>query len=235
MNAQRYDLPIAVTLRLHARSGKIELIAEPREDVLVEGDRFEAGECEDGASFEIRAGHAGSKSLSVRCPAGTDVVVGTQGGNVRLTGDFGSVSVTTMSGDIDVDTSDEADLRTASGTITLAGCRERCRLNSMSGGINAGDVGAVAAGTMSGSITIAHVAGKLKARSVSGSIRARLDGEGTIAVKTVRARSNSNCRRAPGSRRASRRSPAACATLPVGTDCQIEAMTVSGSIDLVPG
>ncbi len=35
--------PVAVTLRLHSHSGGITVVAEPREDVVVEGDRFDAG------------------------------------------------------------------------------------------------------------------------------------------------------------------------------------------------
>lgn len=236
MDSHRFDLPVAVTLRLHARSGKIDVVAEPREDVLVEGERFDSESTDGGASLEVRSGHGGSKSLSVRCPVGTDIVVGTQGGSVRMSGDFGSVSVTTMSGDIELDTSDEADLRTGSGTITLRGCRERCRLNSMSGGINAGEVAAVAAGTMSGSITIDHASGKLKARSVSGSITARLDGDDKITVKTVSGKVRLSL--PEGTALATRfktisgkvRNP-----FPAGTDCYLEAMTISGTIELVSG
>jgi DUF4097 and DUF4098 domain-containing protein YvlB len=235
VDSQRYDLPVAATLRIHARSGKIDVTAEPRDDVLIEGDRFEAEETADGRELDVKSGHAGSKSLSVRCPAGTDIIVGTQSGSVRLCGDFGGVSVTTMSGNIDVETSDEADLRTGSGSITLSSCRERCRLNTVSGKISAGEVAAIAAGTMSGSITIERVAGKLKARSVSGSIRARLDGEGNIAVKTVSGKVQLEL--PEGTALATRfktisgkvRNP-----FPAGDDCYLEAMTISGSIELVP-
>jgi DUF4097 and DUF4098 domain-containing protein YvlB len=235
VDSQRYDLPVAAVLRLHARSGKIDVVAEPRDDVLVEGEHFDAEVTDGGASLEVRAGRAGSKPLLVRCPAGTDICVGTQSGSVRMSGDFGSVSVTTMSGNIDVGTTDEADLRTGSGSIALEGCRERCRLNTVSGKINAGAVAAVAAGTMSGSITIERVSGKLKARTVSGSISAHLDGEGNIAVKTVSGKVQLSL--PEGTALATRfktisgkvRNP-----FPAGDDLYLEAMTISGSIELVP-
>jgi DUF4097 and DUF4098 domain-containing protein YvlB len=235
VDAQRYDLPVAATLRIHARSGKVEVTAEPRDDVLVEGDRFEAEETHEGRELDVKSGHAGSKNLIVRCPVGTDIVVGTQSGGVRLCGDFGEVCITTMSGNIEVDTSDEADLRTGSGSITLSGCRERCRLNTVSGKISAGEVAAIAAGTMSGSITIERAGGKFKARTVSGSIRALLDGEGNIVVKTVSGKVQLAL--PEGTALATRfktisgkvRNP-----FPAGDDRYLEAMTISGSIELVP-
>ena len=235
MNSQRFDLPVAVTLRLHTRSGKIDVTTEPREDVLVEGDGFDATEADGGAALDVRSGRGGSRPLSVRCPAGTDIVIGTQGGSIHMTGDFGTVSVTTMSGDIDVDTADEADLRTGSGTITLIGCRERCRLNSVSGTIKAGHVEAIAAGTMSGSISIERVGGKLKARTVSGSITARLDGDGNIVVKTVSGKVHLELPEGTGlSTRFKTMSGKVRNPFPAGSDCHIEAMTISGSIELVP-
>src|SRR4051812_32406309 len=114
LDVQHFDLPVAVTLRLQSRSGKIDVVAEPRDDVEIEGDRFSTAEADGGAVFEVRSGHGGSKNLTVRCPAGTDVAVGTQSGNVKMTGDFGTVSVTTLSGAIDIEGADEADLRTGS-------------------------------------------------------------------------------------------------------------------------
>lgn len=235
VDAQRYELPVAAVLRIHARSGKVDVVAEPRDDVLVEGDRFEAEEADGGRELEVRSGHGGSKSLSIRCPAGTDIVVGTHGGSVRLAGDFGGVSVTTMSGSIEVDTSDEADLRTGSGSITLATCRERCRLNTVSGKISAGQVGATSAGTMSGSITLDRVAGKLKARTVSGSIRARLNGDGNITVKTVSGKVELELPEGTGlATRFKTISGKVRNPFPQGDDCYLEAMTISGSIELVP-
>ena len=234
VDSQRFDLPVAVTLRLQARSGSIEVVAEPRDDVLVEGDQFDAQEADGGATLEVRAGRGGSKSLSVRCPVGSDLVIGTQSGTVRMSGEFGVVSVTTMSGTIDVDRVEEADLRTGAGSITLNGCRDRCRMNSMSGSITAGDVSAAAAGTVSGTIRIAHVAGKLKARTVSGTIDARCDGEGTIAVKTVSGKVHLELPTGTGlSTRFKTLSGKVRNPFPAGTDCYVEAFTISGSIELV--
>jgi DUF4097 and DUF4098 domain-containing protein YvlB len=234
VDLQHFDLPVAVVLRLQSRSGKIEVIAEPREDIAVEGDKFDVHEADGGATLEVRAGHGGSKSLSVRCPVGTDLVIGTQSGSVNMSGEFGSVSVTTMSGGIDVERADEADLRTGAGDVHL-GSSGRCRMNSMSGSITAGSLGAAAAGTMSGSITIGRVAGRFKARSVSGSIKAACDCEGAIAVKTV---SGKVYLELPSGTALETRFKTLSGKVrnpfPAGNDCRIEAMSISGSIELVP-
>lgn len=233
MDMQHFDLPVAATLRLQSRAGKIDVVAEPREDVVVEGDKFEARDPDAGATLEVRSGHGGSKSLAVRCPVGTDIVIGTQSGSVSMKGEFGCVSVTTMSGGIDVERADEADLRTGAGNVHL-GSSGRCRMNSMSGSITAGSVGAASAGTMSGSITIERVAGRLKARSVSGSIRAACDCEGEIAVKTV---SGKVYLELPSGTALDTRFKTLSGKVrnpfPVGQDCRLEAMSISGSIELV--
>ena len=235
MDLQHFDLPVAVTLRLQSRSGKIEVVGEPREDLVVEGDKFDASESDGGATLEVRSGHGGSKSLSVRCPAGTDIVIGTQSGSVSLRGAFGCVSVTTMSGGIDVERADEADLRSGAGNVHLGSCGGRCRMNSMSGSIVAGSVGAASAGTMSGSITIERVAGRFKARSVSGTIKAACDCEGAIAVKTV---SGKVYLELPSGTALDTRFKTLSGKVrnpfPAGNDCRLEAMSISGSIELVP-
>jgi hypothetical protein len=234
LNLQHFDLPVAVTLRLQSRSGKIEVVAEPREDVVVEGDRFDASEADGGTALEVRSGHGGSKPLSVRCPVGTDVVVGTHSATVNLSGEFGIVSVTTMSGGIDVERADEADLRSGSGSVHLGSCGGRCRMNSMSGSIIAGAVGSASAGTMSGSITIDRVGGRFKARSVSGTIVAMCDCEGQITVKTV---SGKVQLKLPAGTALDTRFKTLSGKVrnpfPAGDDCHLEAMSISGSIELV--
>lgn len=235
MDLQYFDLPVAVTLRVQARSGNINIVAELREDVVVEGDKFDAAEADGGATLELRSGHGGSKSLSVRCPAGTDVVVGTQSGGVNLKGEFGTVSVTTMSGDIDVERADEADLRSGAGGVHLGSCSGRCRMNSMTGSIVAGAVGAASAGTVSGSITIDHVVGRFKARSVSGTIKAACDCDGEIVVKTVSGKVHLELPAGTAlDTRFKTLSGKVRNPFPAGHDCRLEAMSISGSIELVP-
>ncbi len=235
MGTQQFELPVAVTLRLQSRSGRVDVVAEPRDDVLVEGDRIEVLAEDGGATMKIRNG-TGSRPFVVRCPAGTDVAIGTQSGPVRLTGDFGIVSVTTMSGKIEVESADEADLRAVAGSVEIGRCRGRCRLNSGSGKVIAHDVGAASAGTMSGTIRIDRVNGAFKARTVSGSIDAICGGEGAIAIKTVSGKVHIQLPRGvePHTRLKTLSGRVRC-DCTEGDDLLLEAMTISGSIEVVPG
>jgi hypothetical protein len=235
MDTQRFDLPVAVCLRIQSRSGKVEVVAEPREDVLVEGEGFDAREADGGAALDLRSGRGGSKPLYVRCPVGTDVSVGTHSGAIRTEGELGVLTATTMSAPIEVDRADQADLRTGSGDIKVGGIRGRCRMNSMSGKIEGGRLGACSCGTMSGSIRIERVIGPLKARTVSGSVEAACEGEGAIAVKSVSGKVRINLPEGTSiSKRFKTISGRVRCPFPEGDECSIEAITVSGSIDVVP-
>lgn len=234
MSTQRLDLPVAVTLRLQSRSGRVDVIAEPREDLLAEGDKIESLVEDNGATLKLRNG-AGTKAFVVRCPLGTDIIAGTQSGSVSMSGRLGVVSVTTMSGDIKVEAADEVDLRTVSGSLDLGTCAGRCRLNTGTGKVSAHDVGAVSAGTMSGTIKIDCVSGAFKARTVSGSINAACRGQGAITVKTVSGTVHIELPHgvAPHARLKTLSGRVRC-DCPDGNDVLIEAMTVSGTIEVVP-
>jgi hypothetical protein len=235
VSSQRYDLPVAVALRIQSRSGRVDVVAEPRDDVLVEGEGFDAREIDGGATLEIRSGRGGSKSISVRCPVGTDVAIGTHSGAIHTEGELGILSATTMSATIDVDRADEADLRTGSGSIRVRGVRGRCRMNTMSGRIEAGMLGACSCGTMSGAIRLDRVVGRLNVRTVSGSIDANCEGEGAIHVKSVSGKVQIGLPEGTSvSRRFKTISGRVRCPFPEGDDCSVEAMTVSGAIDLVP-
>ena len=233
LDARTFELPIAVGLRLQSRSGNVRVIAEPRDDVLAEGDRISGGLTEDGHAVEIRAGR-GSGSLTVRCPAGTDVTVGTHSGNVRLEGQFGDVSVTTMSGKIEVDMADQADLRAMSADVVVGSCSGRCRISTVSGKVVGGHADSAMASSMSGSITFEHVNGEFKARSVSGTVNASCDGDGSIAVKTVSGGVHISlpAGTAPMTLFKTMSGKVRC-DLPAGSDVRIEAMSISGSIEVV--
>ncbi len=233
MAEHRFELPVAVTLRLQSRTGRIDVIAEPRDDIVAEGDKIESLVEDGGATLKIRNGR-GSRPFVVRCPAGTDVAIGTQSGAVRLQGDFGIVSITTMSGDIAVESADEADLRTMSASVEIGRCRVRCRLNTANGKIVAGSVHAASAGSLSGAIKIDLVTGAFKARSVSGSIDATCGGEGAIAVKTVSGRVHlvlpAGVEPQTHFKTLSGRVRCDCRE---GDDLRLDAMSISGSIEVV--
>jgi DUF4097 and DUF4098 domain-containing protein YvlB len=234
MDTRRIDLPVAVTLRLQSRSGRVHVIAEPRDDVEAETDDVNSFMEDDGKTLVIRSGRGGSKPLTVRCPVDTDVVIGTHSGPVRLEGRLGIVRVTTMSGTVELQDAEEADVRTMSGNIDVGVCRGRCRLNAISGKVSVVQADVATASTVSGSIKLDRVLGDARARSVSGSIDMGASGDSAIAVKTV----SGKVRIAlpPGTEPQTffrTRGHVTC-DFPRGGDCRIDCASLSGSIEVVP-
>jgi DUF4097 and DUF4098 domain-containing protein YvlB len=234
MEQLRIDLPVAVTLRVQSRSGKVLVIAEPRDDIEAETDEVESFMADGGATLVVRSSRGGAKPLTVRCPVDTDVVVGTQSGSVQLQGKFGNVHVTSASGSIDVDEADDVDLRSMSGSLQLRQCHGRCRLSAISGKIDVGSADAAHVASVSGSIRVGSALGDVKARSVSGNVELGASGAGRIAVQTV----SGGVRIAlpKGTEPETRfktRGRVRC-DFERGYDCRVECASLSGSIEVVP-
>jgi DUF4097 and DUF4098 domain-containing protein YvlB len=234
METRTYDLPIAVTLRLQSRSGKVHVIAEPRDDVEAETDHIESFLDDRGRTLVVRSSRGGSKPLTVRCPVDTDIAIGTHSGSVVLEGHLGSVQVTTMSGNITLAGAEEADARTMSGDIEVGTVRGRVRLNAISGRVTAESVEDASASTVSGSIKLAQVLGDVRARSVSGSIDMHASGSGQIAVKTVSGRVHIVLPQGTEPSTFFKTRGQVRCDFARGSDCRIEAASLSGSIEVVP-
>jgi DUF4097 and DUF4098 domain-containing protein YvlB len=221
-------------LRLQSRSGAVHVTAEAREDVQAETDSVEYMLDDRDGLLVVRSSRGGSKPLTVRCPLDTDVMVGTQSGAVKMHGQFGNVSVTTMSGDIEVEAAEDADLRSMSGRLTIGSCHGRCRMNAISGTVSGGEMDSAYATTVSGSIKFGRVMGDVRAKTVSGSIDMLSIGDGNIAVKTVsgRVRIALPLGTAPHTRFKTR--GRVICDFPQGSDCTIEAASLSGAIEVVP-
>jgi hypothetical protein len=225
-----------MALRVQSRSGKVHVIAEQRDDIDAETDELEVfpDNRERPPVLVVRSARGGSKTLTVRCPVDTDVWAGTQSGSVRLEGSFGAVRVTTMSGEIEVDDTEEADLRSMSGSIKIRSCNGRCRANAVSGSISAGKMHEVWAQSVSGSVKVGHLAADLHARTVSGSIEVASDAAGDITVKTVSG--GVKIAVPDGTRprlRVKTRGRVAC-DCPPGDDMVIQAASLSGGVEVVP-
>jgi DUF4097 and DUF4098 domain-containing protein YvlB len=235
MDVRRFDLPVAVTLRLQSRSGKVLVVAEAREDVEAETDAVESYFDQAEATLVIRSSRGGSKPLTVRCPIDTDLNIGTHSGSVRLDGKFGTVRVTTMSGNIDVESAEEADLRSMSGSVSIATCFGRCRMNAMSGKLAGGKVDSLWANTVSGGIRVERVVGEVHAHSVSGSIELFANGDGEIAVKTVSGKVHIGLPDGTEPHTYFKTRGHVRCDFAQGDDCTIKAASLSGSIEVVPG
>ena len=56
METRWIDLPLALTLRVKSRSGKVPFVAEPRDDVRVETDIVESFTDDGGATLVVSPG-----------------------------------------------------------------------------------------------------------------------------------------------------------------------------------
>src|SRR5437764_1379761 len=115
------------SLTVTTSSGRVVITGEDRPDIVVEGKA--AMDEGDGGGVVVRAS---SSSLAVRCPAGTDVRVGTSSGGVELRGRLGDARVTTSSSSIRVENVDALELRSSSGSIEGDTCVGYCRLQAAS-------------------------------------------------------------------------------------------------------
>jgi DUF4097 and DUF4098 domain-containing protein YvlB len=167
--------PPGAVLRVTSRSGRVRVTGEDRADIVVEkGDEPSVGP--DGVEI------TGSGKVAVRCPAGTDVVVGTGSGNVELNGRLGDARVTTGSGTIQVEEVRALDARTGSGDVEVEECGERCRLKTGSGKVRVGRAGEADLATGSGSVEAELVTGA-HIKTGSGSVEVGLAQAGGVDVK----------------------------------------------------
>ena len=215
-------------VRITAGSGSITVIGETRDDVVADG-HAEVHRGNDGA-FEI-ASHRRSRSMTVRCPEGASVMVGSRSGSLRLSGRLGTVRATTLSGSIDVEATAAADLRAMSGTITVGKCDGSCRIKTKSGSIQVGSAGSVDVHIGSGRVRIDHVAGAVSVRAVSGSVTLEAGGGGPIEVETMSGSVTvvlpAGCRPDVRAKSLSSRPKIECDR---GHDCSVAVRTLSGGI-----
>src|SRR4051794_13812565 len=92
------------TVRISATSDRIRVVAQDREDVLVDGD---AAVQRDGSCTTVDS--IGGRVV-VWVPEGTDLVLGTTSARVTVEGQVGRVAVVTESGRINVADATSADI-----------------------------------------------------------------------------------------------------------------------------
>jgi DUF4097 and DUF4098 domain-containing protein YvlB len=217
----------APRLRISRRSGKVRVVADPGAAISVEGGRMQSN---DDGSVEIHA--RGSDTLEVTCPTGTDLTISTASGGIKVTGEVGSVKVTTKSGNLEIERASEIDARGASGKVRVGVCTGECHVVFVSSNVHIGAAGRAVVATVSGNIEAGEVhdaevktvsgkielgargGGRLSARSISGSVYISVpDGDQPATrLKSVSGRVRCEC------------SP--------GDNGEISAKTVSGGIEV---
>lgn len=207
------------------------MVAEDRADVVVDRGGHVAGS--DARGVEVLPSRP-SQAIAVRCPIGTDVVVGTTSGAVELRGQLGSVSATSASGKIRVAAATEADLRTKSGKVELDECAGHCRVSTKNGAVSVGAAHTADVATVSGAVRIGRASGAVDVRTVSGKVELFSTGGGPIGARTL---SGSITIQLPRGVRPDVRASDArwvhCAC-DGGDDVSIEVASLSGRVEITP-
>jgi DUF4097 and DUF4098 domain-containing protein YvlB len=168
-------------LNVSTRSGRVRVEAREGDGLEVKG--AELATDADG-SVHITGAKHGSLSVEVSCPEGTDVIIGTESGNIELVGRLGDVRVTTRSGRIAVEQAAHIDLRTASGAIEIGDCTGECRVVTKSSRVRIGNAHTLDCSVMSGRVKIGDVEHAV-VRTVSGRVDVGTRGSGRVEVRTL--------------------------------------------------
>jgi DUF4097 and DUF4098 domain-containing protein YvlB len=214
-------------LHISNRSGAILVTA-------VAGARLDVGNAEierDAESGDLRVrGSKPSKPVVVRCPEGTDLVLGTVSGNVEVKGTVGAVKVATVSGNIRVEHAASLDVRTKSGTVDVGECEGDCNVVVTSSTVKVGEAGHAKVSTVSGRIAVDQL-DDAKVQSVSGKVELGARGGGQVLVQTVSGNVDVSVPtdRAPSTALKSFSGRVAC-DCDAGSDGEIRVRTMSGAI-----
>jgi len=237
MSDQPVSIPVPGHAELHlmARSGRVSVVGEERPDVLIESGAPSRGiETDETGRVRLGSAKGGSAALEVRCPAGSDVVIGTMSGRVELRGTLGDVRVTTVSGDIEVERAEALDVRTVAGSIEVGACPGQCSLRTKSGKASVGSAGDAFVSTISGAIRLGKTARKVRAQTVSGQVRVGTQNDGDVKVQTL---SGSVTVEVPEGVRPEAHLASMTgrprSDCPEGEDCRIAVRSVSGKIEVV--
>lgn len=173
------EAPGRARVRVSTASGRVTVVGERRDDIVVtSGKRTETTSAGDALDVVMTTS---SDDIDVRCPLGTDVVVGSASGRVVLRGRLGAARVTTASGSIQVEAVASADLRTQSARVEVHECLGCCRVTNRSGRVEVRRGNEVRVEGVSGSIEV--VGEDVHVRTVSG--RVRITTSADAAVETV--------------------------------------------------
>lgn len=159
-----------------ARSG----LREPRYTADEGADRLEITHRCDWSVFLPHC----SGRLDVTLPAGTEVVVRTENGDVVASGVAGSVELVTSNGDVEVTAVAGAlSARSSNGEVTISDAGGDVDAWSSNGDIRIEHVdGTVTSETSNGGLVVADVAGDASARTSNGSVEVRGVAGDVVAV-----------------------------------------------------
>lgn len=216
--------PTTSPVRVSASSGRVRVVAEPRDDVVVSGD---ATVSEEAGWVTVEAG---SERLEVRVPEHVDVVIGTTSGRIDVEGAVGTVAVVCESGKVKIDRADTVDVRASSGRVDVNRVRGRSRVRTDSGAITVGATGEAEATTEAGRIDLRSVSGPVRAHCVSGHIKIELAEAADVEAETISGRITITIPAGVKAHRLTGSLPPDPA--PDGSDCTIATRSGSGRVSV---
>jgi DUF4097 and DUF4098 domain-containing protein YvlB len=211
------------TVRIFSGSHRCEITAGDVESVTVDGK----ANIEQGPdSFTIDKVRS---RLEVSVPAGTDLVVGSSSGRIDVRGPLGSVSATSNSGKIVVESADAVDARTASSRIEIGEVSGQCRINTASGRVEVYRCGSADIATASSRIDLKSVGGPARAHTVSGRVEVMMDVAADVDAETVTGRVEVSL---PKGTVVHRPEPGNDTARPSDADCTVLARSTTGRVEV---
>lgn len=199
-----FTTPEPVALRVRFDAGTIAVTATDRTDTVVEIRPGRPGNTSDidhaaativeqhGNEIVVSApdvkrffGRSPSLDITVALPTSSAVNVHVAAADVTLTGGFGSVDVTSASGDVAVGRATKASVSVASGDVSCEAVDVDLTVKAASGDVRFGDVGARAiVTTASGDVSGHDVGGDAELRTASGDVSINRVG-GSVTCRTA--------------------------------------------------
>lgn len=187
----QFDRITPVTVAVRGNRGRIELTASDGATVSADVEPLDASDAAREAARNTRVVLEGDTlviqpppvsgwhwwrtprlGITVHVPTGSSISAKMASANLRATGRYATVHVSTASGDAWIeDVTGDAHLSSASGDTVVGRVGGSLYAKSASGDIEAGDVsGDVTGGSASGDITLRSVGGSVSAGTASGDI-----------------------------------------------------------------
>lgn len=211
-------------VRISTRSGAVHVVADPDQTEVWSSVRSAGGE---GPVTTI---DSGSSTVRVRVPEGTDLVVGSTSGRVKITGRVGDVSALTKSGRISIERARSVDARSGSGRVDIGWVAGDARAVTSSGRVDIDRCAAATVTAGNGRIVVSEAHGAVRAHSTSGRIKVRLAGAHDVDAETVSGRVSVEL--PPGVRPLLAESMSEIDGTPSGHDCVVVARSGSGRVDV---
>jgi DUF4097 and DUF4098 domain-containing protein YvlB len=221
-------MPVPAPVHVTTRSGMVRVAAVEGSELSVIGGTIEPRP--DGGVDIRRAPSA--KTIEVRCAPDTDITVGTDSGNIELSGRLGAVRVASKSGKILVAEAATVDARAKSGKIEIGTCSGECRIMAKSAAVTVERADRATVATVSGVVRLQQVRGA-EVKAVSGKVSIGSTGHDRVSVHSVSGKVEI---RVPPSIRPSTRlrsvSGKIDSKVTTGDDFEISVSSVSGTIQV---